>query len=365
MGLALHLAEDLSHRPQRPPHEEQLPLHPVDLLDGVRARVLEDAVLQLLEPVSEQLQDGEGLVHDRVDQRVGQEARVVASEQRSRGPDPLANRVPHVARRLLEGQDGPVADEDAHLLRVQDVLAQLELADDDEQPRLEARVLLVGLHLGPLRHVEHVLDGQGVEVVLLGQGPDDAEVAEAVHVDPADRRPVGPVPGDEARQVLHLLGDGLLRRVVDAGDAGGDGLPRDGVQLVGLDARRRAGRRLLEPARQAQAALALRRTLAALPAAVRGLGLRRRLRLDRAAGGVCRDGLSGCAVSPLVGHRRLSSRRGSSGGLPAVSPPAHSRPSAPAPAPRPRPRPRSARGAPGGRPPAAARSAAPPAPSAG
>ena len=98
-----------------------------------------------------------------------------------------------------------MADEDAHLLGVELVLAQLQLADDDEEPRLEPPVLLVGLHLGPLRDVEHVLDRQRVEAVLLGQGADDAEVAEAVDVDPAHRRPLRAVAVDEARQVLHVL----------------------------------------------------------------------------------------------------------------------------------------------------------------
>ena len=210
VGLALHLAESTSrigHSARRTRSSSRFTRWISWMVSG--RRVLEDPVLQLLEAVAEQLQDREGLVHDRVDQRVREEARVVASQQRARRPDPLADRVPHVARGLLEGQHRPVADEDADLLRVQSCPSRSSSSRTMMNSRAwKPAVLLVGLHLGPLRHVEHVLDGQRVEVVLLGEGPDDAEVAEAVHVDPADGRPVGPVPGDEARQVLHLLGDG-------------------------------------------------------------------------------------------------------------------------------------------------------------
>ena len=100
----------------------------MDLLDRVLGRVLEDAVLELLQAVAEVLQDRERLVHDRVDQRVGEEARVVPPQLRARRPDPLADRVPHVARGLLEGQHRLVADEDADLLGVELALAQLQLA---------------------------------------------------------------------------------------------------------------------------------------------------------------------------------------------------------------------------------------------
>ena len=172
MGVALHPLQHLAHRPHRPPHQEQLPLHAVDLLDGVLARVLEDAVLQLLEAVAELLQDREGLVHDRVDQRVRQEARVVASQLRPRRPDALPDRVPDVTGGLLEREHRLVPDEDADLLGVELAVAQLQLADDDEETRLELPVRLVGLHLRPLRDVEHVLDGQRVEVVLLREGAD-------------------------------------------------------------------------------------------------------------------------------------------------------------------------------------------------
>ena len=103
-----------------------------------------------------------------------------ASQLRPRRPDALPDRVPHVAGGLLEGEHRLVPDEDADLLGVELAVAQLQLADDDEQARLELPVRLVGLHPRPLRDVEHVLDGQRVEVVLLREG--------------ADRPPRSPMP---------------------------------------------------------------------------------------------------------------------------------------------------------------------------
>ena len=260
--LALHLREHLAHRPERAPHQQQLALGAVDLLDHLGARALQHQVLEQLETVAEVLEDREGLVHDRVDQRVAEEARVVHPQLRARRADALADRVPDVARRLLEREHRAVADEDAHLLGVQLPLAQLQLARDDEEPRLVGAVVLVGLHLGTLRHVQHVLERERVQAILLGERAHHAQVREAVDVDPAHRRPVLAVARDERGQVLDLLEHRLLRRVVDAAHPHRRALRRDRRQVLRLDARGRAGRLALEAPRQAQAALALRRALA-------------------------------------------------------------------------------------------------------
>ena len=226
-GLALHPAEHLAHRPHRPPHQEQLPLHAVDLLDGVLARVLEDAVLELLEAVAELLQDREGLVHDRVDQRVREEARVVAPQLRPRGPDALPDRVPDVAGGLLEGEHRPVPDEDADLLGVELAVAQLQLADDHEQaglvgsrrPRRPAAWAAAARAARP----RSPGGGGGTSRRTPGRPPRSSMPSTLIQRTTAHSGRCRPM---NAGRSCDLLEDGLLGRVVDAGDAGRDAAGR-------------------------------------------------------------------------------------------------------------------------------------------
>jgi hypothetical protein len=70
-GSRFQALQDLAHRPHRAPDEEKLPFDAMYLLDRVGSGALEHLVLQVLEPVSEQLEDREDVVDHRVDQRVG------------------------------------------------------------------------------------------------------------------------------------------------------------------------------------------------------------------------------------------------------------------------------------------------------
>ena len=67
--------------------------------------------------------------------------------------------------------------------------------------RLQRAVVVVRFDLRPVRDVKDVLDRQRVQVVLLGEAPDDGHVAQTVDVDPPDRRPLGAMGRQERREI--------------------------------------------------------------------------------------------------------------------------------------------------------------------
>ena len=75
------------------------------------------------------------------------------------------------------------------------------MCGDDEE------VLFVGLHLGPLADVEHVLERERMQAVFFAEGLEQLDVAESVHVDPAA------LPVTEIR--IGQIGGVLDRALVD------------------------------------------------------------------------------------------------------------------------------------------------------
>ena len=216
--LALHRRNHLAHRPHHPAQHQQVALELVNPVDRPALRLLQDHPLQLLRAVAVVFQDRETAVHDRVHQRIHQEAGVVGAQPRALRLNPLADPVPQVAARLLKRQHRRVAQEERHLLAGQDALLQAQRARHREQARPHRRVLVaVGLHLWALRHVEQVLDRQRVQFVFGRQPVDHAHVRQPVQVDPAHHRPLRPMPGEELVQVIDLLRPYLAGAVIDAG----------------------------------------------------------------------------------------------------------------------------------------------------
>ena len=79
--LAVQVVQQVPHGPGHAAQDHQLPVHAVEPLGRVAAcLVLEDRLLELLEAVGDLFQQGERVVHDRVDQAVEQEARVAAAQ---------------------------------------------------------------------------------------------------------------------------------------------------------------------------------------------------------------------------------------------------------------------------------------------
>ncbi len=119
---------------------------------------------------------------------------------------------------VLEGEQGGAAEEHAHLVAVQLPLALVDRPGDDEQaPGLVGGTGEV-LDLGSLEWLQHVLDRQRMELVLLCERPEHLHSRQAVHVDPADARPLRPMTVQEFREVADLAALDPFRRVVDAGD---------------------------------------------------------------------------------------------------------------------------------------------------
>ena len=141
---------------------------------GSRRRgLLEHQLLELLEPVAVVLEDREAVVDDGVDQRVDEEARVVR-------PQPRARRLIgcRIGSQMSPGLSWKVrtvrCPRKMLICSLLGACLQLQHADDDEEPRLVPPSSRVRLDLRPLRDVEHVLDRERVEAVLVGERPDDA-----------------------------------------------------------------------------------------------------------------------------------------------------------------------------------------------
>ena len=94
-------------------------------------------------------------------------------------------------------------------------------ARDHEQAPGEVAGARVVLCLGAMVTVQGILDGQGVQLVLLRQGADGAAVLQALDMDPADLGPARAVHGEEGGDVRDLLDLKLLQAVIGADDPGG------------------------------------------------------------------------------------------------------------------------------------------------
>jgi hypothetical protein len=129
----------------------------------------------------------------------------MALEQAGAFAQPLSDRVEAVARMFLEGDQGVLGQEHAHLLRF-DLLFEMEHAHDDVE------VVAVVVDLRALAHVEHVFVRERMEAEQVAELADDLDVADAVDVDPEHAR-LALVRGElrDAREALLL--DGISRVV--------------------------------------------------------------------------------------------------------------------------------------------------------
>ena len=78
-------------------------------------------------------------------------------------------------------------------------------------------IVAVVLELGALAAVEHVLEGEGMEVEQLAEPLEEGDVLQPLDVDPGDGG--GVAVGLELRDRLDLLLDQAVGAVVDDGDA--------------------------------------------------------------------------------------------------------------------------------------------------
>ena len=78
--VALQGRDHLAHRPDAPAQQRELPLDVLDHRQQRRVDMLDDSVLQPVEVPVEVVDDREAPVDDRVEQRVGEEGRVVGPQ---------------------------------------------------------------------------------------------------------------------------------------------------------------------------------------------------------------------------------------------------------------------------------------------
>ena len=109
----------VGHLPQGPhdaTEDRQLSLYPVDRPLHAGTGIIEDELLQLLQPLAIGLKDREEVIHHRIQQGV---EKIVDAESADPGAitfQSLSNRPPNITRKLLEGQNGFLEQEYTHLL---------------------------------------------------------------------------------------------------------------------------------------------------------------------------------------------------------------------------------------------------------
>ena len=142
--------------------------------------VAQDGVLQPVERLLDLVQHGEVLVHDVVDQGVGQVVGAPAADAAAAGFQPLADGLKQVPGVFLEGDHRVVGQVDRDLLHAHlpGGLVEGKGLGDKEY------ALLVGFQFRALVYVHHVLQGQGVHAVATAQFLDQFHLVQPAHVVP-------------------------------------------------------------------------------------------------------------------------------------------------------------------------------------
>ena len=175
---------DFPQRPDRLPEEKHLPLQGMDGVERFLAGILDKLLFELIDPVSDVLQDDEIMIHDRIQKGVGQVVRPKLPDAGLAAPDSFPDRVEHIARLLLEGQDEIFPENQAQLLGHD--LGPLAIELDHPGNDIKGIVQLV--QLGPLGRGHDVFKNQGVEAERFSDLLDGFGVVDAVDVDPGHRR---------------------------------------------------------------------------------------------------------------------------------------------------------------------------------
>ena len=180
---ALEPADDLAEGPDGLAQVDHLPPQDVDLVEELAAGLVDERVLERIDPLAELLHDEEIVVDDRVDEGIGQEVRPELADAALGAADPLAHRAEAVPGRLLERQDEIGADDEAELVGpdIRHIRVALDHPQDDEDGVPQV------LDLRPLGRRHDILEDERVDVELRAELADDRRVVNAVDVDPGHR----------------------------------------------------------------------------------------------------------------------------------------------------------------------------------
>ncbi len=159
-------SDDIALRQDDAAEGRNVPLEIDDAAGQVRASASEDLLFQLVQPLLQLLDLRAIVIHHRVDDAVHQRRRALPE-------DPAVPRadVSHLADRSrdarMNGDQVAVAEEEIDVLRVEGVLARLEIdaVEDDVQ------VVAVGLDFRMVNLGDRILDRQLVELEYVGQDP--------------------------------------------------------------------------------------------------------------------------------------------------------------------------------------------------
>jgi Potassium-transporting ATPase A subunit len=215
--IALELGDHVPERPRRAAQQEELPPDRVDSLDRGPRRGLKQLLVQLRQPIGYLFEQRVVAVDDPVEQGVEQEAGVAVPKARFRVADALPDRLEILPVHVLECEQRRTPEEQADLVAVERTASFVDRAGDHEQPARQVLGAREVLDFRPFEGMDHVLDRQRMELILLRDRPQDLHLCQAVDVDPADPRPRRSMVGQELVEPVDLADLELLRRVVDAG----------------------------------------------------------------------------------------------------------------------------------------------------
>jgi len=163
------------------PENNQLSSNRMNSLQDVGVRVLHHPVLEVLNRIRELLRDRIIAVDHGVDQRVGKIINTVLSELPSANPDALAHRVKKTEVTLLESDQEALTNNKADLWN-----GQIPIVIEQRGSRDNEIMVCIGFRLGALRHVDRVLERNGVKPECGGHSPQFGLIAKSLNIDPGD-----------------------------------------------------------------------------------------------------------------------------------------------------------------------------------
>src|SRR5690606_17793872 len=201
--IAAQAAEYFAQRPDGLAQQQHLALVVVDAREDVRAGIGDQLVLQRLDPVADELQHFEVMIHYCIKQRISQVVGPHEADPPTRA-QAFADTLEYVPGALLEGQYVIRPQHQADLFRVDLLTRLIEL----QHAQHDIEIALIVLHLGPLIGIEDVFHHQWMQLEHYPQGFDHRRVADPGHIEPADL-PVLPLPAVTGQIPDHRLVQGV------------------------------------------------------------------------------------------------------------------------------------------------------------
>ena len=171
---------DITQRPDHPANLSESSLVLVQAADRANKWIVDQFVLDCVNLCPDRFQDRVIMIDDGVEKRVGQVVRSRLANSAFAAADARAHGLKDIeVGFLLDGNEKGLPEEHAHLFGAY-IFVVLEINHFGE----EEEIVVILFDLWALVGIEHVFQGERVQVEALTQDAQDTEVAQAIDVNP-------------------------------------------------------------------------------------------------------------------------------------------------------------------------------------